>query len=89
MTNMKWHDAITDPPKEDGEYLAYIDDGSFPFYEVMTYDKEAYRKDTNDFWSLERVPGWYYEFPDCGTCDCSYVKYWMELPKPPNSGERK
>lgn len=51
---------------EDGEYLAYIDDDGFPFYEVMTYDKEAYREDTNDFWCMERVPRWYYEYPDYG-----------------------
>ena len=71
-----WHDAINDPPKEDGCYIAYFSNTRevFPAY----YDPDEADDPDGQPWSS----GDGYQY------DNGVVTHWMPLPQPPKEARR-
>ena len=77
---MAWHPA-SEKPKEDGDYLCYVEPG---FWEVLSYShnlKKATRGEIN-----EKRGGFYYLDGEYGCLEIENVAYWMELPMLPGGG---
>ena len=87
-TAMMWHDAHTDPPKKDGEYITYTRTNyGRGFYRIPLWTKDLYRVNDYEFYHLKRKKdrsGWYDLDSECGILP-ENVDYWIERPEPPES----
>lgn len=87
-----WHNAKTDPPKEEGKYLVCR---SFPyikgmdyFITISSYSFNLFSFDKYDF--ADKRPGqagWYYYNDEWGYTEETDIVFWMPLPKPPKKEE--
>ena len=89
-TAMAWHDAKTDPPTKDGEYLTFsrtnYNDG---IYRCISWTKDLYKLDDYEFYDLRRKKdrsGWYDYDGEYGILTVD-VDYWTERPEPPEDRE--
>lgn len=80
---LKWHNAETDPPKTNGQYLALSYFANQYLYRVLRYATDLYKVHDSDFYSKKGKAGWYDSDSEWGYYEHDGVKWWMELPEAP------
>ena len=85
-TATMWHDAKTDPPTKDGEYMTYTRTNyGRGMYGFILWTRDLYKVDDYAFYHLRRKKdrsGWY-DFDDEYGIVTADVDYWAERPEPP------
>lgn len=83
--DLTWHDAVKDPPKENGRYIVFCHNYGIGRVEIRWYSKNLYALCPKDFALLkdkEDKSGWYY-YSDEVYNQYTDSLYWMELPPAP------
>lgn len=81
----KWHNAATNPPKKNGDYLI-VEKGlwSEDIIKIASYAKNLYKANTMWFEDYKKQAGFYEtDYYNDRDVVIDGVKYWMELPEAP------
>lgn len=73
---------VSDPPKEDGEYLAFYSNGKYSWQAVCKFTTNLEKIHEFDFAGCNR-PGWYKYDGEYGYYEFTSVTHWRPLPKNP------
>jgi len=80
---LEFHDAITDPPKENGQYLIIMKYSGIDActYSIQCWANNLYKIDKWDFYKERNKSGWYGYDSEYGHYKIDSVLKWAKLPK--------
>ena len=80
---LEFHDAKSDPPKKNGQYLTIIKYGGIDSYTygIYCWASNLYKVDHWDFGKERGKSGWYEYDSEYGYYKIDNVLKWAELPK--------
>jgi len=90
-TKVIWHDAQLDPPKLDRRpYLIFAKSytlSGYYFLRIAKYANNLINVDEYDFADKNGKSGWFDYDSEYGFYEITNVRFWAELPEPPEGVE--